>query len=143
VRVHVGPLPPDGVLEWIDFARGVLDRGVDGVRPFAESLPEEVLEGFRGFLDEWEEAARTSDPFLWETEVDPEQAEFLAHSLLNIARELEDLAARRGQYVMPPSGVPFYRAFIEAFLHAMTLENKSLAAYAEDLRASWPGVELE
>jgi hypothetical protein len=44
---------------------------------------------------------------------------------------------------MPVAGIPFYRAFIEAFLHAMALENKSLAAYAEELRSSWPGVELE
>jgi hypothetical protein len=143
VRVHVGPLPSGGVLEWIEFARRVLEAGPSGGRPLAEVVPTEVLDGFQGFLTEWEDAARASDTFLWETEIDPEQAEFLAHALFNVASQLYAAADRRGTFETPPAGAPFYRAFIEAFLHAMTMENKSLAAYAEELRTSWPGVEFD
>jgi hypothetical protein len=143
VRVHVGPLPSEGVTEWIVFARRMLDDGPTGRRPLSETTSDEVLVEFRRFLDEWDAAARSSDTFVWETEIDPEQAEFLAHALFNIATEVFTAANRRGTFETPPAGAPFYRAFIEAFLHAMTMENKSLAAYAEELRTSWPGVQFD
>jgi hypothetical protein len=131
------------VAEWILFARRMLDSGPSGGRPLSETVPPEVLDGFRRLLAEWDRAAASSETFLWETDIDPEEAEFLAHALFNIASELFAAASRRGRYETPAAGAPFYRAFIEAFLHAMTLENRSLAAYAEELRTSWPGVDLD
>jgi hypothetical protein len=105
-------------------------------------LAPEVIEGFAGFLAEWEAVARSSETFLWETEVDPEQIEFLALALFKIAVSLDadppaELAAGR-----PTAADPFYQAFVLAFLDAMRAENKSLAAYAEELRSSWPGLDV-
>jgi hypothetical protein len=98
-----------------------------------------VLEGFLGFLDEWEALADASPTFLWETDVDPEQIEFLALALFKIASSLE--VADQGPTGAPLDGELFYRSFVTAFLDAMEAESRSLAAYAEELRSSWPNLQ--
>jgi hypothetical protein len=143
VRVHVGPLPSEGVSEWIAFARGILATRLSDDAPEELRLPDEVAGGFLGFLDEWEAVAQASPTFLWVTDVDPEQIEFLALALYKVAENLSAESARRGQTFTPPGGELFYRSFITAFLDAMSAENKSLAAFAEQLRTTWPYLDLE
>jgi hypothetical protein len=137
VHVHVGPIAAGSASVWIAFARQVLETrrsaGEGGLAP-------EVLEGFVGFLDEWQAIASSSDPFLWDSDVDAEQVEFLALALHRIATELDAEAQQRGYRLMPADGEPFYRAVVSGFLDAMSSENATLAAYAEDLRSSWPGL---
>jgi hypothetical protein len=139
--VHVGPISSDGVTEWIAYARGILDERQRASAP--DSLPPEVLAGFAGFLDEWEAVAGRSSTFLWETDVDPEQIEFLALALYRLASDLAEAAERRGYGLMPPEGLLFYRVVVNGFLDAMTAESRSLAAYAEELRSTWPGLAEE
>jgi hypothetical protein len=137
VHVHVGPIPSDSASAWIAFARSVLDDGFDTGPP---DLSPEVRTGFLGFLDEWEAVAAAGPTFLWDTDVDPEQIEFLALALHRVASSLSDAAVRRGHGLMPEAGTPFYRAIVTAFLDAMAAESRTLAAYAEELRSSWPGL---
>jgi hypothetical protein len=138
VHVHVGPIAADSASAWIGFARGVLDgRTTVG----APDLPPEVMAGFVGYLDQWERIASTSDAFLWDTDVDTEQIEFLALALHRVATELDAAARQRGFALMPPEGEPFYRAVVNGFLDAMAAESPTLATYAEELRSSWPGLD--
>jgi hypothetical protein len=138
VRVHVGPIPSEGVREWIAFARELLANREAADAPDALRLSDEVMAGFLGFLDEWEAIARSSDAFLWETEVDPEQIEFLAHALYKIAASFAEQYAASDLTITPAGGALFYRSFVNAFLDAMSAESRSLAAYAEELRSTWP-----
>lgn len=137
MHVHVGPLPSETASAWIAFARSVLDDGLGAETP---DLSPEVRAGFAAFLGEWETVARASPTFLWETDVDPEQVEFLALALHRVASELSEAAVRRGYGLMPEAGAPFYRAVVTAFLDAMGGESRALAAYSEELRSSWPGL---
>lgn len=138
MRVHIGPLPSEGVLAWITYARGVMaDRTAPDADPAARLSPD-VVAGFVSFLDDWEEVARSSETFLWETDVDPEQVEFLALALFKIAVSLDDQVGGTGR---PPAADDFYQAFVTSFLDAMTAENEALAAYAEELRSSWPDLD--
>jgi hypothetical protein len=57
-----------------------------------DALPPEVLNGFVDFLDEWD-AIAASPTFLWETDVDAEQIEYLALALYRLASDLADAAA--------------------------------------------------
>lgn len=142
MRVHVGPIPSDGASEWIAYARGVLDDPTSAQALESVRMAPEVLVGFLEFLDEWEAVARASPTFLWETDVDPEQIEFLALALFKIATSLAT-NPRPGHPGAPVEGELFYRSFVNAFLDAMAAENRSLAAYAEELRSSWPFLEAE
>jgi hypothetical protein len=140
VHVHVGPIAADSASAWIAFARRVLD---DRAAVGAPELPAEVLAGFVGFLDEWDTIAASSATFLWDTDVDTEQVEFLALALHRIASELTEAARRRGYAFMPEQGAPFYRAIVNGFLDAMAAESPTLASYAEELRSSWPTLAEE
>ena len=140
MHVHVGPIAADSASAWIAFARRVLD---DRTAVGAPELPAEVLGGFVGFLDEWDVIASASATFLWDTDVDTEQVEFLALALHRIASELTEAARRRGYALMPEQGAPFYRAVVNGFLDAMATESPTLAAYAEELRSSWPTLAEE
>jgi hypothetical protein len=140
VHVHVGPIAADSASAWISFARGVLDDRTAAREP---DLPPEVLAGFVGFLDIWETVASASDEFLWDTDVDTEQIEFLALALHRVASELDEAARRRGYALMPSKSAPFYRAVVNGFLDAMAGESPTLAGYAEELRSSWPGLDTE
>ena len=139
MHVHVGPIAADSASAWIAFARGVLDDRSTG----GPNLTPEVLAGFVGFLDEWEAIASSSDTFLWDTDVDTEQIEFLALALHRVASEVDESARARGYPLMPPEGAPFYRAVVNGFLDAMGAESSTLAAYAEELRSSWPALIAE
>ncbi len=100
-----------------------------------------MLAGFVAFLDEWDAIASSSDSFLWDTDVDPEQVEFLSLAMHRVASELDEAAQRRGYRLMPDVAEPFYRAVVTGFLDAMAAESPTLAAYAEDLRSAWPGLD--
>jgi len=125
-------------VEFIRYARGVLAERSSTETPEDTRVAPEVLQGFLGFLDEWESIAERASTFLWETDVDAEQIEFLALALFKIASSLDTPA--RGSSGAPLPGELFYRSFVNAFLDAMSAENRSLAAYAEELRSSWPGL---
>jgi hypothetical protein len=139
VQVHVGPIPSRDAVEFIRYARGVLAERSSTEAPEHTRVTPEVLQGFLGFLDEWESIAERSSTFLWETDVDAEQIEFLALALFKIASSLDTPAP--GANDGPQPGALFYRSFVNAFLDALSAENRSLAAYAEELRSSWPGLD--
>jgi hypothetical protein len=141
VHVQIGPLPSAGVLSWIGYARGVLAELRAGTGPADRAPDDTALETFEDFLGEWERAARRSEVFAWETEIDPEHAEFLAHAFLGVARALADAADRRGYSVAPQEGEEFYQALVTNFLDAFEQESNSSAAFAEDVRDAWPGLE--
>lgn len=134
MRVHVGPIPARSALLWIDYARDVLaDRAAA-----ADAPPSDVVDAFVGYLDTWQAVAQRSSTFLWEADVDAEQVQFLALALFRMASKVYDTVSTGRFPVMPDEGIAFYRAMVEAFLDAMAGEDDSLAAYAEELRSTWP-----
>jgi hypothetical protein len=140
VRVQIGPLSSHGVQPWIDFARQALAGTANGERPNATDLEPAVVEAFEGFLDEWEALARRSPEFLWVAEVEPEKAEFLAYAFFNLARGMANAAEARGYRLAPPEGEEFYQALVAGFLDALEQHGKVTAAFVEDIRSAWPGL---
>jgi hypothetical protein len=140
VHVELGPLPSESATLWLAYAREVLGarRAHD-----AETLPDEVRDGFERYLTEWEKAASEDASFRWSTEVDPELVEYLVHAFYRVAVRLSEEAERRGGKLAPPGGDVFYTALVRALLGAIAKENPAAAEFAEHLRAFWPGVVAE
>jgi hypothetical protein len=139
VRIEVGPVPSESARVWIAYAREVLAtrRAHD-----AETLPEDLVAGFDGYLTQWEKAARGAE-LRWESEVDPELVEYLVHGFYRVATRLAEESERRGGRVSPPEGDAFYRALVHALLDAMSAEGAAAAEFADQLREFWPGLEDE
>lgn len=142
MRVQVGPLGSSGVLAWVAYARTVVDEATSGRHPEL-TLEPEVAAAFRGFLDEWQAAAEAGGEFLWATEVDPEQVEFLAHAFHHVAVALANAAERRGFPLAPSEGDEFYLALVTAFLDALGREGGARSEFAEELASTWPGLDLD
>src|SRR3954464_2235462 len=104
MHVELGPLPSDSAKAWLGYAREALVKRAHD----AETLPDEVREGFERYLNEWEKAASAGPTFRWETEVDGELVEYLVHAFYRVAVRLSEEAERRGGKLAPPEGDLFY-----------------------------------
>jgi hypothetical protein len=124
---------------WVAYARTVLAQSV--ARPGEHQVPAELVEGFETYLDRWESLAGASDELVWEEDLDAEQVRYLAHSFHRIASGLADEAERRGYPISPPEGDEFYRALVAGFLDALDAESDTMREFAEELRATWPGLK--
>lgn len=137
MRVAIGPVAAAGARAWIASAREILaGRRADD----AEELPAALRQAFAAYLDEWEDAAR-GDRFRWEAEVDPEVLEYLVHGFYRVVTHLAEEAGRRGVDQQPREGDAFYRCLVDAVLEALSRSGPGRAAFAEELRSFWPGME--
>jgi hypothetical protein len=142
MHVQVGPLPSEGVSLWIAYARTVLGQLQAGTSPGGPiPLEPAVVDAFEQFLDDWDRTARRGPEFVWIAEVDPEQIEFLAYAFHNVATRLAAAAETRGYPLAPPEGEEFYLALVTSFLDALEQEGKVTAAFAEEIRGTWPGLK--
>jgi hypothetical protein len=141
VHVSIGPVPSASALAYIDLARFRIDELLKEDGELEGVLTPFVVDMFRGYLDEWEQAARSGDPMRWETDVDPELVEHVFHAFFLCVRyvnavhddEPEDQIALR---------TPFRVALTNGVLDALEGEGKSAAELARALREAWPEDDL-
>lgn len=126
---------------WVAYSRTVLAQSI--ARPGEHEIPAELVEGFEAYLDRWESLAAAADELVWEEDLDPELVRYLAHAFHRIATGLATEAERRGYPISPPEGDEFYRALVTGFLDALEAESDTMREFAEELRATWPGLKDE
>ena len=137
--VRVGPVSSGSVTLWVAYARTVLGQAT--VRPGEHAVPDELIEGFEAYLDEWELAAAGGSEVVWEHDLDPEHVRYLAHAFHRIAVGLAAEAERRGYPISPPEGDEFYQALVSALLDALERDSEPMREFAADLRTTWPGLK--
>lgn len=139
--VRVGPVSSGSVTLWVAYARTVLGQAT--VRPGEHAVPDELIEGFEAFLDEWDRAADGGAEVVWEHELDPEQVRYLAHAFHRIAVGLAAEAERRGFPIAPPEGDEFYQCLVLALLDALERDSEPMREFAVELRTTWPGLKAD
>ena len=143
MRVQIGPLPSGGVGMWIAYARTVIGQVLAHPDQLGTTLSPDVVERFESYLDQWDEVAAAGPEFLWVTDVEPEQVEFLGKAFFSIAEALARAAEVRGYPISPPEGEPFYQALVKGFLDSLAHEGRSRLEFSEQLRDEWPGLKPE
>jgi len=73
----------------------------------------------------------------WQAEVDPDEIEYLVHAFFSLDTQVSD-EVRREISAAPSEGRTFYLVLVEALLHALETQSPSRAAFAGQLRSSWP-----
>ena len=145
MQVDIGPLSSAGALTFLDPAERILDEVEQAQGRIGDqvvAVPADVLESFRTYLGEWRKAAEQDDVFRWTADVETEVLEYLLHALYNMTKALSERAQRRGYFEIPDEGRRFYHALVFAILDALSVEGSEAAtAFAEELRAFWPGLE--
>jgi hypothetical protein len=140
VLVEVGPVPSTSVIAWVVYARAVLSGfGLRGANVEAD-LGAEVVQAFRGYLEEWEATAARSSEFKWSADVNPESVQYLVHAFYRVAQRLADAAEQRGTRLMPPEAEAFNTSLVTGLLDSLEAEGEPMAAFAEELRGFWPGL---
>lgn len=141
MHLQIGPVPAASVTVWVGYARKALEEvvgepGFDGVW-----LPDDTVQTFTRYLDDWEAAATGVEEMRWEHEVPAEEAEYLSHAFFRVASNLAARAEARGYSQAPPESEEFYRMLVTSFLHALEAEGQSSQEFSEHLRSFWPGLE--
>ncbi len=138
--MEIGPVTAASVTAWVGYARKSLDEvvgepGSDGVW-----IPDDTVETFVSYLDQWEAAATGVDELHWSAEIPADEAEYLSHAFFRIASNLANRAEERGYTTAPPESEEFYRALVTSFLAALDAEGHGSQEFSEHLRSFWPGL---
>lgn len=134
-RADLGPVPSSCALGWIGNAREVLDGVLRAGAALPVTLPDEVAEAFRSYLDAWEQRAREVDPFTWSAEVPVETVTHLSVYLFGVLTLDDDTWDRHGLPYAPPEAEPFYLALVAAITDGLAEVDPEVGP---SLKASWP-----
>jgi hypothetical protein len=134
--VDVGPVARTSALRWVEWAEAVLEE-LRADAAGSDGLP--VLAHFEFYLRNWRRMAcdGTAD-FRWEAEVDPDSLEFFTHALYNLDRRLAAEVERGEREAGPVEAHAFNLVLVRGLLDALAGESPGRAAFADQLRWSWP-----
>jgi hypothetical protein len=138
VRIELGPLPSDGALIWLAYARTVLAEIISARNGDVPSLDPVVIEALEAVLDDWDDAASHSREFRWQVDL-PENAVLkLVEAWLDISEYLRVEAEQRGFDRAPRDGEGFYNAAIAAVVDAFDQRGRD-PEFAGKLVRMWSG----
>jgi len=133
----VGPVEPASAAAWINWADATLAelRLSSGT---GASLPAEVVDELRHYVEQWRPESRSMrGSFRWHGEIDPDELEHLVHAFFTLDAQLSpEIHAERS--AAKERGRDFYLVLVRALLHALETDGPSRAAFADQLRSSWP-----
>lgn len=138
MNVFVGPVAPDCVLAWTEWAHAVLDDLRNDPRTGA-CLSAGVLDDIEGYVAEWERiTGRSDDAFRWQGEVHPDHLEYFTNALYNLDVHLAADGQPGTAMALPPEGRQFHLVLVRALLTALADGSSARAAFADQMRSSWP-----
>ena len=141
MRIEVGPCPSASVLAWTGQARAVLELVRTRVIDLPFALPDDVLAAYEANLDEWDETARTTDPFRWVGDLDAATVRHLVQYWVNLVQYLVENADGSTIPLMPLEGLPFRDALIPAITAALAAEpDPTTHRFGELTKDQWPGL---
>lgn len=138
VELDVGPVAPASAVAWMEWA-GQAFADLRNGPPSRTRLSAEALDGIEGYFEQWMPRARILDEaFRWQTEIDPDELEYLLCALQSLDARLSTDARRGPRQSAYDEGRLFFLVLVRALLHALETESPGRAAFADQLRAAWP-----
>jgi hypothetical protein len=137
MRVDMGPVAPAAATAWIEWANLSLavhgpDRG--SYRSLGGLLDDEVGR----YLERCTPPVGAGNTRRWQVDIDPDELEYLLHGVFRLEARLAD-EVRRGERTGPPAeGWDFFLVLVRDLLRALEAESPGRAAFADQLRSSWP-----
>ncbi len=138
MRLYVGPVAPNSVQAWAEWAHSVLDDLRRDCRAGA-SLSARVLDDIEAYVADWERmSGRSGAAFRWQSEVHPDDLEYLTNALYNLDLRLAADGEPSGTVALSPEGRLFHLVLVRDLLTALAGEGPTHAAFADQIRTSWP-----
>lgn len=137
VKLYLGPVGPDSVSAWAEWAHSVL-RDLRRDPRAGACLSARVLDDIEAYVAKWERTTgQSDDAFGWQSEVHPDHIEYLTNAFYNLDLRLA-ADGEAGRADLPAEGRVFHLALVRALLTALTHESPTHAAFVDGIRASWP-----
>ena len=138
MRLYVGPVAPDSVVAWAEWAHTVLDDLRHDCRAGA-CLSARVLDDIEAYVAEWERTTGNSGgAFRWQSDVHPDHLEYLTNALYNLDLRLAADGEPSAAAALSVEGRLFHLVLVRALLTALAGESPTHAAFVDQMRASWP-----
>lgn len=119
LEVRVGPVPAAAARTWIANTRTILDAVQAHPDVLPEPVPEDVLELFCSFLDQWSDIAQRTTEFRWVARAKPADVSRIVEQWATIDSMSDGDLGRLGVHWSPPDGEPFFEALTAGVLRAL------------------------
>lgn len=131
----MGPVAPAAATAWIEWADvsppvGEGDRGSNGAGG--------VIDDVNRYLEQCTPLPGTVDACRWHMEIHPDELEHLVLAFYHLDVQLSDEVRRGQRSDPPPEGRHFHLVLVRDLLHALDVDSPGRAAFADQLRSSWP-----
>ena len=135
IAIDLGPLPATAVRIWVSNARSFVDALRAGAGKPEVELPDDVVDSFASYLDEWGQAANAAT-FTWSGSAPVDLVRRLSAYWVFLAGVASDRAEELGL----PTGVPGGEEFSDALLSALSvaLEPAADDDFGDKLREAFP-----
>lgn len=138
VELDVGPVPPASAVAWMDWAAQTFAE-FRRCPPPRTRFSAEALDGIECYFQQWEPLTHILDEaFRWQTEIDPDELEYLLCALFRLDEQPSGDARRGERRPAYDEGRLFFLVLVRALLHALETESPGRAAFADQLRTAWP-----
>lgn len=119
MELRVGPVPAAAARVWVANTRTIIDAVAAQPDVLDEPVPDEVLDLFRGFLDQWAEIAADATEFRWAARAHPDDVSRIVTQWATIDGMSDQQLQRLGVHWSPPEGEPFFHALTSGVLEAL------------------------
>lgn len=139
IEVRVGPISAKAARVWIPNTRTIIDAVAAQPEVLGETIPDDVIDLFRSFLDQWDVVAANTEEFRWVARAKPADVSRVVGYWATIDSMTDEQLARLGIHWSPPEGEPFFQALTAGVLDALRRheETQRLAAHLGEQWAAY------
>ena len=119
IEVRVGPISANAARVWVANTRKILDAVGTHPEVLGETIPADVLDLFRSFLQQWDDVAANTEEFRWVARANIADVERIVSHWATIDLMTDEQLAQLGISWSPPDGEPFFVALTAGVLDAL------------------------
>jgi CheY-like chemotaxis protein len=136
IEIHVGPVSSKAARVWVANTTKIIDAVAAHPEVLGHTIPPNVIDLFRSFLQQWEAIAASTEEFRWVARAQPDEVNHVVNEWAVIDSMTDDQVARLGVAWSPPEGAPFFTALTTGVLTALR-RHEETQRLAERLGEQW------
>ena len=137
VEIRVGPVTSAAARVWVENTSKIIAAVRARPDVLEEAVPDDVLDLFESFLEEWAAVAADTEVFRWVARADVAQVQRLVEHWAAMDRMSDEQLEALGVHWSPPEGAPFFRALTAGVLDAIAAR-EGMRQLADTLSRQWP-----
>jgi len=136
IEVRVGPVSTAAARVWVANTMKIIDAVAAHPEVLGASIPDDVIDLFRTFLEQWRVIAEDGGEFRWVARARPADVERIVSHWAVIDAMTDEQLDELGVAWSPPEGAVFFEALTTGVLEAMD-RHEDTKRLAERVGAQW------